>query len=356
MPRSPIQDQLNRVRPVWEAFLPDWRQVALASRLRVARNLAGSAFPLKASAEELERVAEVLGRRVHGCSALRGGPRGRIDRLKPLERELLAERRLISPELARGGPGRSFAAGRTHHLVAMVNEDDHLRLHAILPGLALSRAWTMVSAALAQLGDGSDFAFDTRLGFLTSSPACLGTGMRASVMLHLPGLALRGEVGQVEQALTRLGATLRGAFGDGSEAWGDLYQLGNAVSLGENEEATVGRVDELAREVIRHEQSARLGLARRETIRLYDHIGRSYGILRFSRLLTTEEALGGISALVTGVRLGILPTVNLDALNRLLLDVQPGHLRCRAPAETERAVHDVVRADRVREALSEAPR
>jgi len=175
-------------------------------------------------------------------------------------------------------------------------------------------------------------------------------------MLHLPGLALRGEVGQVEQALTRLGATLRGAFGDGSEAWGDLYQLGNAVSLGENEEATVGRVDELAREVIRHEQSARLGLARRETIRLYDHIGRSYGILRFSRLLTTEEALGGISALVTGVRLGILPTVNLDALNRLLLDVQPGHLRCRAPAETERAEHDVVRADRVREALSEAPR
>lgn len=357
MPRSRIQDQLSHVRPVWEPFLPDWRQVILAARVRLTRNLSGTPFPLKAGADELRHIASTFSRRLRNCSALRGGPHGAMDRLKPGERELLVERRLVEPGFAHGGSSREFAASRTHHLVVTVNDEDHLRVQATLPGLALQRAWGMASGMVTHLGEGGPgFAFDPRLGFLTSDPGDLGTGLRASVMVHLPALAWRGEMVQVRQALAKLGATVQGAFGAGGEAWGDLYEIANASTLGESEDGLIGRLEGLVLEVVRHERDARLSLVRRESVLFYDHVGRSYGILCFSRLLTVEEALGGISALVTGLRVGLLPKVNLDTLNRLLLEVQPGHLRSSVVGDQEPATWDAVRAQRVREALSAASR
>jgi protein arginine kinase len=352
MPRSAFHSTLVRVRPVWQPFSSDWRHVALSSRVRLARNLANRPFPLRASAEELGHIEALLTRRLLAAGALRGGVCGRVDDLEPFEREMLVERRLISPELARGGAGRAFAAGPTHHLAALVNEDDHLRLQAILPGLDLERAWTLAAAALSQVDGGSGFAFDSRLGYLTSSPTQVGTGLRASVMVHLPALALGGQIGQIQQALPHLGCAIRGAFGDGSEAEGDLYQVHNESTLGEDEEAILGRVTSAVREVISCEQSARLAAVRRERSLLYDRIGRAYGILRYARLLTTEEALGGLSALVLGVQAGVLPSLRTDALNRLLLEVQPGHLQQRSAGRVEPAAREALRAQVVREVLS----
>ena len=352
MSRPAFHSTLVRVRPIWQPFSSDWRQVALCSRVRLARNLANRPFPLRASAEELGHIEALLMRRLHAATAFHGGVRGRLDDLEPFEREMLVERRLISPELARGGVGRAFAAAPTHHLAALVNEDDHLRLQAVLPGLDLERAWTLAAAALSQLDNGSGFAFDSRLGYLTSSPANVGTGLRASVMLHLPGLALGGLIGQLQQALPHLGCAIRGVFGDGSEAQGDLYQIHNESTLGEGEEAILERLTGVVRKVIGMEQSARLAAARRERSLLYDRIGRAYGILRYARLLTAEEALGGLSALVLGVQAGILPMVRTDALNRLLLEVQPGHLQHRSAGRIEPAAREMLRAHVVREALS----
>jgi protein arginine kinase len=352
MPRPAFHSALLRVRPIWQPFSSDWRQVALCSRVRLARNLSGRPFPLRASAEELGHIEALLTRRLHAAAAFRGGACGRIDDLETFEREMLVERRLISPELARGGAGRAFAVGPTHRLAALVNEEDHLRVQAVLPGLDLERAWTLADAALSQVDKGAAFAFDARLGFLTSSPTNVGTGLRASVMVHLPGLALSGLMGQMQQALPHLGCAIRGVFGDGSEAQGDLYQVYNASTLGETEEAILGRLSEVVREVIGFEQSARLAGVRRERSLLYDHIGRAYGILRFARLLTTEEALGGLSALVCGVRAGVLPGVRTEALNRLLLEVQPGHLQQRSAGRVEPVARDALRAQIVREALS----
>ena len=354
MPRPALHSALVRVRPIWQPFSSDWRQVALCSRVRLARNLASRPFPLRASAEVLGHLEALLLRRLLAASAFRGGVRGRIDDLEPFEREMLVERRLISPELARGGAGRAFAAAPTHHLAALVNEDDHLRLQAVLPGLDLERAWTMADAALSQVDKGDGFAFDTRLGYLTSSPASVGTGLRASVMLHLPGLALVGQVGQMQQALPHLGCAIRGVFGDGSEAQGDLYQIHNESSFGESEAAILERLGGVVRDVISMEHSARLAAARRERLLLYDRIGRAYGILRCARLLTAEEALGGLSALVFGVQAGILPTVRTDTLNRLLLEVQPGHLQQRSAGRVEPAAREALRAQIVREVLSAA--
>jgi protein arginine kinase len=299
------------------------------------------------------RIEGLLRRRLLAASAFKGGLFGRVDDLMPFEREMLVERRLVSLELARGGVGRAFAISRTHHLAAMVNEEDHLRVQALLPGLDLRRAWTLAAAALAELEEGSGFAFHERLGYLTASPGAVGTGLRASVMLHLPGLALRGAIGQVEQGLGRLGYSLRGVFGDGSEARGDLYRIANESSLGESEGATLDGLAETVQEVVRHEVSARLAVARRETAVLYDHVGRAYGILRFSRLLAEEEALGGLSALACGFRAGLLPGLDGAVLNRLFLDVQPGHLQHRVGGSIEPAGRDMVRAQMVREELGD---
>jgi protein arginine kinase len=353
MPKPPLHHKLSQTRPVWEPFSSDWRQVAMASRVRLARNLSGVAFPQKADAEALLRVEGMLRGRLLAAGAFRGGLSGRVDDLLPFEREMLVERRLISLELARGGVGRAFAVGRTHHVTAMVNEEDHLRVQALLPGLDLKRAWTLAAAALAQVDDGRGFAFHSRLGYLTSNPGSVGTGLRASVMLHLPGLALRGCMGQVEQGLRRVGLSIGGAFGDGTEARADLYLVANLSTLGEDESAILAGLTDTVQELVRHEIAARLAIVRRETALLYDHIGRAYGILRFSRLLTEEEALGGVSALACGLRTGILPGLDVVALNRLILDIQPGHLQYRLAGAVEPAARDMVRSQIVRAELGD---
>lgn len=356
MSKRTLCRRLDQVRPSWEPFSCDWRQVALATRVRLARNLAGEPFPAKADADTLLRVEARLRRSLQAAPAFKGGLLLRVDEALPVEREMLVERRLISPELARGGLGRAFAASRRHHVTAMINEADHLRVQALLPGLDLARAWRLVAATLEQVDDGSGLAFHPRLGYLTSDPGSVGTGLRASVMLHLPGLALRGCIGQIEHALRLLGYHLGGVFGDGSEARGDLYQVANLSTLGEDEEAILRGLDDTLQEVIRHEVSARLALVRSETALLYDHIGRAYGILRFSRLLTEEEALGGLSALACALRLGLLPGLDPAALNRLMLDVQPGHMQHRVDQDVCPQERDMMRALIVREELAAARR
>jgi protein arginine kinase len=352
MSRPAFLSALARTRPVWQPFSADWRQVALSSRVRLARNLVGRPFPLRASAEDLSQTEASLLRSLRAAAAFRGGLHGRVDDLESAERAMLVERRLVSPELARGGTGRAFAIGPTHHVAALINEDDHLRVQAVLPGLDLERAWAVAAAALGQVDSGGGFAFDSRLGYLTSSPTNVGTGLRASVMLHLPGLALSGYIGPMQQGLPHLGCAIRGVFGDGSEALADLYQISNASTLGESEAAILQQLAGVVRLLISHEHWARLAVVRRERSLVYDHIGRAYGILRYARLLTTEEALGGLSALVLGVQAGLLPAVRPEALNRLLLEVQPGHLQQRVAGRVESFAWESLRADVVREALA----
>ncbi len=351
MAELPLHERLVQTPPLWEPFSRDWRQVVLASRVRVARNLAGERFPPKADAETLLRVEAVLRERLLRAPGFHDGVYERVDDRPPFERQMLLERRMITPELARGGVGRAFALARTPHATALVNEADHLRIQVVVPRLSLMGAWHIARAALAQLEGGHPFAYDESLGFLTSDPGSVGTGLRASAMLHLPGLAMRGCIDQVQRGLEKLGYSFGGVFGDGSEARGDLYRVANQSSLGETEVQILQGLTDVVEELARHETAARLAVVREETSLFYDHIGRAYGILRFSHLLSEEEALGGLSALAFGIRAGILRRVSLAVLNRLFLDVQAGHLQHRVPSAAEAALRDQVRAQVVREAL-----
>ena len=354
MARAHIHEQLRPVPPVWAPFAADWRQVVLASRVRLARNLSGRPFVLNLSVSDRKQLAAQLGERLSACAALRGGPRGTVGSLRQDERRLLVERRLLSPDFSACGLGRAFAIAAGHHLVGTANDQDHLRVQAILPGLALERAWTLARAALAQLGNDDAFAFSPRWGYLTLSPRNLGTGLRAAVVVHLPGLAWLDRIAPVRRGLAALGAGLVAMARDLDGA-GDLFAITHDASLGLSEEAILSGLEDLVQAVVRQEQQARLTLARRERLRLYDHIGRSYGIVRFSRQLTLAEALDGLSALVVGARLGILPTPGLDDLSRMVLEVQPAHLLLGVAGDGPRAQENTLRADRLRELLRGSP-
>lgn len=354
MARAHIHEQLRPVPPVWAPFSPDWRQVVLASRVRLARNLAGRPFVLNLSDSDRKQLAAQLGERLEACAALRGGPRGRLGSLRHDERRLLVERRLLSPDFSACGLGRIFAIAAGHHLVGTANDQDHLRVQAIQPGLALERCWTLARAALAQLGDDDEFAFSPRWGYLTPSPRHLGTGLRAAVMVHLPGLVWTGRIEAVRRGLDALGAGLPAMFRDLGTA-GDLFVVTHNASLGLSEEAILSGLDDLVQALVRQEQQARLTLARRERSQLYDHIGRSYGIVRFSRHLAMAEALDGLSALVMGARLGIVPTPGLDDLSRMVLAVQPAHLLLGVAGEGLQVQESTLRADRLRDLLRGSP-
>ncbi|MBN2451380.1 MAG: ATP--guanido phosphotransferase [Lentisphaeria bacterium] len=349
---APLYTQLRRHAPLWAPFTSQWDQVAISSRVRLARNLSGEVFPVKAPPEVLERLCRKILREAGASPMLRGGIRRRIAELQEVERDLLVERHLISPGLGRGGPGRAVVIAPNQYLSVLVNEEDHLRIQAVAPGLALDRVARLAGCMERALAADCAFAFDEELGYLTSCPSNLGTGLRASVMLHLPASALCGRIERYAKALQKLGCALRGALGEGSEAVADLYQVSNQSSLGEDETAIVERLQSVVEEIITHENEDRLRLVREERVRLDDTIGRAYGIVRFAGFLNTEEALSGISALIMGLRYGCLRSVSAAVLNRLFLDVQPGHLQALVGRHLAADERDAIRAAHVRAALA----
>lgn len=340
-----------RQPPVWEPFSAAPEQVAIAARARLARNVAGFPFPAKAEAAVRERLADdafgMLCRlRLPGADL-----QLRLRHVEPSVRSVLIERRLISPRFGQGGAGQAVAIGRTHHVSVLVNEEDHLRIQALVPGSDVARAFALASGVAAALETQCRFAFDPELGYLTACPSNVGTGLRVSVLLHLPGVALVGLIPAIGNALEALGCTIRGAFGEGTEPLADLYQVSNQSTLGETEGDICRRLSRFVGEIVSHEQTARRRLAWGERTRLHDHIGRAYGIVRHAHLLTEQQALDGISALVLGVRLGLLRTPSMASLNRLFLEVQPGHLQAAEGRLLAEAEQPVVRADRCRRVM-----
>ena len=353
-----LHEKLVRCPPSWAPFESRWDQVALSARIRLARNLGGTWFPERLEAADLERVAQrVLQSARLQTDLLRPGLCGVVRDLEPRERDALVERRIISPALGQGGPGRAYAADDMQRRSILINEEDHVRLQVITPGMDLHAPWRLARQLEESLRAELDFAYDPELGWLTACPSNVGTGLRASVMLHLPGLVLMQLLEPVAKGLNALGYTMRGAFGEGSEGVADCFQISNQSSLGESEEDIISSLTERVREIICFERAARLRLWRRERCRLADYVGRAYGIVCHAHLMTTEEAVNAVSALVTGVRTGLLRHVSMETLNRIFLEVQPGHLQGIVGRSLVSSERDEWRARRLRHALgAESPR
>ena len=329
--------------------------VVISTRIRLARNVSGYAFTGRAREGERLRMLAQVRDALGAVPALSGSLLLRLDDLALVDRQLLHERHLVSKELAgldAQHPVRGGAAVFLGESVGLlVNEEDHLRLQALRSGFAVPQAFEGVSRLDRELGAQVPYAFHREFGFLTACPTNAGTGLRASVLIHLPGLVLTKEIGKVLAGLQQMGLTYRGLYGEGSEVVGNFFQLSNQTTLGRSEEELQDLLVRVVRHVIEREEEARRVLVRDAGYIIEDKLWRAYGTLRYARSLTFEEAMNYLSGVRLAVGLKLITGLSVYTLNKLLIFAQSAHLshlEGRALTDSETSV---ARARYVRQVL-----
>jgi protein arginine kinase len=331
--------------------------IVLTSRIRLARNLRGEAFPGWAKKEQRRHALEVMRPAVEALPCMKDAFSQELDDLTSVQKQVLVERHLISREHAARGEGSAAVIERRQSIALMLNEEDHLRMQAIRPGMSLRGAFESLSAIDDDLENALELAFDHELGYLTTCPTNLGTGLRASAMLHLPALVLSDQIGQVLQAVNKIGLAVRGLYGEGTESLGNLFQISNQSTLGESEETILRRLERVISQVATHERNARDKLLEDDPAMVSDKIGRAYGVLRHAWIIDSKEALTHLSLLRLGGDLGFLPHDTVKTCDALLMDIQPAHLQLHSGRKLTPEERDSIRAEIVRDRLQslEAP-
>jgi protein arginine kinase len=329
-------------------------EIIVSSRIRLARNIAGVAFPGWAGEEECVRLQKDLWPVLQGLNCLRRPLAVDMATVAPVDREVLRERHLISNELAQKARGSGLVLREDEALSVMVNEEDHLRLQALRPGMQLADLWREIDALDSELEQHTTYAFSPRLGYLTACPTNVGTGLRASVMVHIPGLRLTNEIEPIIKGLTKIGLAVRGLLGEGTEASGNMFQISNQTTLGESEEVMINRLTQIVNEVTVHERNARARMMEQREVSVRDCVGRAYGILCYACALSSKEVLDLLSGLRLGLELGMLKGLDIVEINRLMLLTQPGHLQKSEKRTISPDERDQVRARIVRDTLRRA--
>lgn len=323
----------------------------VSSRVRLARNVNGIAFPGWAGEEESRRLWRWLRPELESLKSMSGPVAVEIEEIDAVARETLVERHLMSREMAQKGAGSGIVARRDETVSIMVNEEDHLRIQAMSPGLDLYETWKLIESVDSEVESIVDYAFSPRMGYLTACPTNVGTGMRASVMMHLPGLRLANEIKPVINGVSKIGMAVRGLWGEGTDAYGNMFQVSNQVTLGENEETIVKSLEQVVMELAEHEKNARERLLQRKPAVLRDCVGRAIGLLTHAHLLDTGEALSLLSHVRLGIELGMVSEWDRGVIDELFMLVQPGHLQRHFGKTIGAAERDVIRARLVKERL-----
>jgi protein arginine kinase len=330
--------------------------IVLSTRIRLARNVEGFAFTTRARDGERLRVLSQVRAALDAVPALSGSLAYRVDELGATDRLLLHERHLVSKELAGLDAQHPVRAGAAvflgDGLGVMVNEEDHLRLQSLRSGFALREAFGAVDRADRELGARVPFAFHAEFGFLTACPTNTGTGMRASVLIHLPGLVLTKEIGKVLAGLQSMGLTYRGLYGEGSEVVGNFFQISNQTTLGRSEDELIDHLGRVVRHVIEREEEARRVLLRDAGYIIEDKLWRAYGTLRYARSLTFDEAMNYLSGVRLAVGLKLISGLSVYTLNKLLIFSQAAHLAYAEGRSLSESDANLARARYVREALA----
>lgn len=332
-------------------------EIVISSRVRLARNLAAFPFVNRANRHQRFEVFEKCRREVCSPRLADNVLWISIADTPTVDRQLLVERHLISRQLARGDDAapRGVAVSIDETFSVMVNEEDHLRLQVLRSGLQLSEAFDQINRLDDVLEERLDFAFSRRFGYLTACPTNVGTGIRVSVMLHLPALKLTGEIEKVRRAARDMHLAVRGLFGEGSEALGDLYQISNQTTLGKSEQEILADFQyTVVPQIIAYEQQARQALVQQRPAALDDKIWRAWAVLSHARMIGSEEVLALLSHLRLGVNLGRIHNVDIRSLNELFLLTQPAHLQKLAGREMDAAERREARATLLRQRLSNA--
>jgi len=348
-----LEATLRQPIGAWQRADARAADVAVSSRLRLARNVAGLPFPPRLQPADTAALLQRVEDAVAAIPAALGHfTFTRLAPLAPLDRQVLVEKHLISPQHAQQARG-GLLLRPDEQLSAMVLEEDHLRLQALFPGLQLPAAWELASQLDDALEASFDWAFSDALGYLSTCPTNLGTAMRASVMLHLPALCWSGRIGGLLGELGKVGVVARGLYGEGSAASGNLFQISNQTSLGQSEADLAAHLQAVAREIVVRERSARELLVAEQRPVVEDRVWRAYGLLGSARLLSSSEALTLLSDLRLGSDLHLLPPIRPDRWAELLVLTRSGFLQ-RQDGEAPPAQRDERRASMVRERLREA--
>ncbi|OCS87968.1 protein arginine kinase [Caryophanon tenue] len=342
--------------PLLKATTPSWMEapseddIVISTRIRLARNITNYRFPRLQTEEE----ATLIQQKVTSLLASQQYRALPMDELSALERLVLVEKHMISPLLAKRKKGASLLIRQDEQVSVMVNEEDHLRIQSLCPGLQLQQAYDAANELDSQLEQQLEYAYDEKLGYLTTCPTNLGTGLRASVMLHLPALTLTNQMKQLIQTMPRLGMVVRGIYGEGSENLGNMYQVSNQITLGKSEADILEDLQAVAEKIILREQQAREQLVERAALTLEDRIFRSLGTLRYARTLTSEEAATCLSNVRLGINLGYIHDVSIATINQCMMLIQRGLLQQHTDATLQPEKRDLVRATLLREQLTES--
>jgi protein arginine kinase len=331
-------------------------QIVISSRVRLARNLRNRPFPGWAKKAERTSILELVRGRVEQLTEMQDAFSESLQDLSALDKQVLVERHLISREHAAKGAGSAVVMNRRQTLSVMLNEEDHLRMQAIRSGLQLKQAFKLVDKIDSALESKLEFAYHPRLGYLTACPTNVGTGMRASAMLHLPGLVLSDQINQVVQAVSKIGLAVRGLYGEGTEAMGNLFQISNQTTLGEKEEEIITRLTKVIETIIDKEENARQILVQQKSNTLWDQIGRAYGVLTYAHAISSKEALNLLSIIKLGVDLGAFPEDRRLIIDQLFIDTQPAHLQKSSQQKLNAEERDNLRAQIIRDRLKSFPK
>jgi len=340
-------DDLVKSLPVWLNPGGPEADTVISSRLRLARNLADMPYAHRVDTDTLHEIEHmIIDASVE--AGYRAGDYIRTGDFDDVHRDLMVERHLISPRLAQFSDGRGIIVKNGERESIMVNEEDHIRIQLFRSGFDLLDAWEEIDSLDDRISHGVKYSYSRRYGFLTACPTNFGTGLRASILIHLPALVLTKEMQKVMRSAAQLGLAVRGYYGEGSDVVGNLFQISNQTSLGRSEHDIIDAVTSVANRILDYENKAADLLMKEARHQVEDKIWRSVGILKTARVMSTQEFMNLSSAVRFGHKLGFIADPGLRALNELMVMTQPGHLQAREGSVIEAQKRDIVRADMVR--------
>ncbi|MFM9023968.1 MAG: protein arginine kinase [Planctomycetaceae bacterium] len=323
--------------------------IVMSSRVRLARNVAQFPFVSRATEQDRTEIERFLRERIARAPAGAGLEYIDVGSLADVDRQFLVERQLISRELAEAQGARAVAIDGREQVSLMVNEEDHLRIQCMHSGLDLDGVWRQIRAVDDEVGRVVPYAYHPRWGYLTACPTNVGTGIRVSVMLHLPALVITRQIDKVFRSLHKISLAVRGLYGEGSQAMGDFYQISNQTTLGKTEEELLQQVGDVVPVLIDYERRAREFLVRETQQNVHDQVSRAFGILRTAQTISAEETMQLLSRVRMGVLLGLIGDVNIADINSLLVRTQPAHLQKLSGTELDTRDRNIERARYLRQ-------